>query len=81
MSLSLVRVWLPAAIAVAGLALIAFGGGTAQGAGIVLVGVAVLVVLANLLARLSLSSERDRAREEESRRFFARRGRWPDDGP
>jgi hypothetical protein len=37
------------------------------------------VVLANLLLRLGLSSERDRERDEERRRFFSRRGRWPDD--
>ena len=66
--LTLVRIWLPAAIAVAGVALLLFGGDTAQGAGIVLLGVAVLVVLANLFIRLALSSEEDRRREQERRR-------------
>jgi hypothetical protein len=37
-------------------------------AGIVLVGVAGLVVLANLFMRLSFDSERDRANEEERRK-------------
>ena len=65
--LRLVRVGLPAAIAVAGVVLIVLGGDAAVGAGIVLVGVAVLVVLANLFIRLGLASERDREREEERR--------------
>jgi hypothetical protein len=34
----------------------------------VLIGVAGLVVLANLLIRLSIESQRDREREEEARR-------------
>lgn len=66
--LALVRIWLPAAIAVAGVVLIVLGGDAARGAGIVLVGVAGLVVLANLFIRLGLASERDREHEEERRR-------------
>lgn len=61
------RIGLPAAIAIAGVVLIAIGGDAAVGAGIVLVGVALLVVLANLFIRLSLASERDREREEQRR--------------
>jgi hypothetical protein len=68
MSLFLVRVVLPVAIALAGVVLLIVGGDAAQGAGIVLIGVAVLVVLANLFIRLGLQSERDREREEERRR-------------
>jgi drug/metabolite transporter (DMT)-like permease len=79
--LNVVRVWLPAAIAAAGVALLALGGDAGRGAGVVLIGVAALVVLVNLLARLSVSSERDREREEEQRRYFSSRGRWPDDEP
>jgi high-affinity Fe2+/Pb2+ permease len=66
--LFLVRVVLPAAIAVAGVVLVVVGGDSAQGAGIVLIGVAALVVLANLFMRLALQSERDREREQERRR-------------
>jgi drug/metabolite transporter (DMT)-like permease len=77
MRVTVVRIWLPATIAVVGVALIVFGGDVAQGAGIVLVGVAALVVVANLFMRLSLLSERDREQEEERRQFFSRRGRWP----
>jgi len=78
MSLVAVRVLLPAAIAIAGVVLVIVGGDAARGAGIVLVGVAALVVLANLLMRLGIDSERDREREEARRREFSRRGRWPD---
>ena len=79
--LAIVRIWLPAATALAGMLLVVLGGETARGAGIVLLGVAALVVLANLFIRLSLLSERDREREAERRRFFSRRGRWPDEPP
>jgi hypothetical protein len=68
MGLVLVRVVLPAAIALSGVVLVVVGGETAQGAGIVLIGVAVLVVLANLFIRLALQSEQDRRREQERRR-------------
>ena len=74
MRLALVRIWLPAAIALAGLLLIILGDETAQGAGIVLIGAALLVVLANVLLRLGLQSERERA-EEQRRRD---EGRWDD---
>jgi Flp pilus assembly protein TadB len=58
---------LPAAIAVAGVILLFVGGETTHAAGVTLIGVAVLVVLANLFIRLALQSERDRRREEERR--------------
>jgi drug/metabolite transporter (DMT)-like permease len=77
--LAAIRIWLPLAIAVAGLVLLVVGGDAAQGAGIVLIGVAALVVLANVLMRLALSSERDREREEARRQYFSRRGRWPNE--
>jgi hypothetical protein len=66
MALVLVRYVLPAAIAVTGIVLVIVGGDSARGAGIVLIGVAFLVVLANLFIRLGLLSERDR--EQEARR-------------
>jgi len=74
----LVRVALPVAILIAGIVLIVFGDEFAQGAGIVLVGVAPLVVLANLLIRLSFHSNRERDEEEAARRYYDEHGRWPD---
>ena len=72
MRLTLVRIWLPAAIALAGVLLVVLGGEVARGAGVVLIGSALLVVLANVLMRLGLQSERER--EEEQRRRDE--GRW-----
>lgn len=68
MALKLVRFGFPAVIAVAGALLLALGSDAAQGAGVVLLGVALLVVLANLVIRLGLASQRDREREAERRR-------------
>jgi len=70
-----VRVWLPAAIALAGVVLLIVGGDSTSGAGVLLLGVALLVVLANLFVRLSISSEREREEEERNRE----RGVWPDE--
>jgi drug/metabolite transporter (DMT)-like permease len=64
----LVRVVLPAVIAVVGIVLVITGGDSAQGAGVVLIGVAGLVALSNVLIRLAIRSQRDRDREEERRR-------------
>jgi hypothetical protein len=73
----LVRFALPASTAVVGIVLIVVGGDAAKGAGVVLIGVAGLIVLANVLIRLGVQSERDREREEARREFFAEHGRWP----
>jgi drug/metabolite transporter (DMT)-like permease len=67
-SMILVRVVLPAVIAVVGIVLVITGGDSAQGAGVVLIGVAGLVALSNVLIRLAIRSQRDRDREEERRR-------------
>jgi hypothetical protein len=74
MRLNLVRVALPAAMALAAIVLIVIGGDVALGTGIVLLGSALLVVMANAMMRLSLQSERER--EEEQRRRDE--GRWDD---
>jgi hypothetical protein len=67
MGLKLIRYGLPAAIFVAGVVLVIIGGDAPLGAGIVLIGVSGLVVLANVMMQLSLQSERDRRREAERR--------------
>ena len=51
-----------------------------QGAGIALIGVALVVMIINLFLRLGVSSTRDREREEAAREHFDRTGRWPDEG-
>jgi hypothetical protein len=75
MRLTLVRTVLPATMALAGLVLIVVGGEIELGMGIVLIGSALLVAMANAMMRLSLQSERER--EEEQRRRDE--GRWDDD--
>jgi hypothetical protein len=75
--LLLVRVTLPVTVFVAGVILIVIGGEIAQGAGIFLIGAAVLGALANAYMRLGLQSNEDREREEARRRFLQEHGRWP----
>jgi hypothetical protein len=78
--LLLVRVGLPAAITAAGVVLIVNGAGeNEQGAGVALIGCAVMVVLFNLFLRLGWRDQRDREREEEAREHFDRTGDWPDE--
>jgi len=78
--LLLVRVGLPAAITAAGVVLIVYGAGeNEQGAGVALIGCAVMVVLFNLFLRLSWHDQRDREREDEAREYFDRTGDWPDE--
>jgi hypothetical protein len=55
--------------------LVIVGSDAARGAGIVLVGVAALVVLASLFMRLALQSQRDREREAAHRERLSRRER------
>ena len=73
----LVRYGIPVLIALAGVVLIVAGGDSGTGAGVVLIGIAGLVLLANVFVRLSLQSEDDREREEAARRFYSEHGRWP----
>jgi lysylphosphatidylglycerol synthetase-like protein (DUF2156 family) len=75
------RVWVPAAIAVAGFVLILIGHGrtAAAAAGVSLVIAALIVWMINWLYRMSIESNREREREEEAREYFDRHGRWPDE--
>jgi hypothetical protein len=74
----IVRLWLPALITAAGIALIVFDSHEeGRGAGVVLAGVGLLVALVGFLMRLAGSSSRQRDYEEAARRYFDRQGRWP----
>jgi ABC-type transport system involved in cytochrome bd biosynthesis fused ATPase/permease subunit len=79
--LKITRVWLPLAIAVAGVVLIVIGHGhtAAAAAGVALLIVALIVWMVNWLFRLSVESNRDRDAEEEARKYFDEHGRWPDE--
>jgi len=68
----------PVAIVLAGVVVIVIGSGsTSTPFGVVLVGVGLLVFLVDVLARLSISSQYDRDREQQAREEFLRHGRWP----
>jgi hypothetical protein len=74
-----VRVLLPASIVAAGVVLLLVGGDNESGAGVALIGCAVMVVLLNLFLRLGVRDTADREREEAAREYFDRHGRWPDE--
>ncbi len=71
-----VRYGIAFAMVVAGIVCLVIGG-TAAGAGVVLIGSAGIVLLINLLFRLSLVSNREREQEERAREEFERSGHWP----
>jgi hypothetical protein len=77
--LNATRVWLPVAIALAGVAGIVIGHGHsgAAGAGVGLIIAALIVWMINWMYRMSVESNRDRDREEEAREYFDVHGRWP----
>ena len=89
--LSATRLWLPAAIAIAGVVLIVLGHGRVStvgdthtllsAAGVAVLLVAVTVWMINWMFRMSVESNRDRQLEEEARRYFDEHGRWPDEEP
>jgi hypothetical protein len=76
--LLLVRYGIPLAMTIAGIVCLVIGG-DAAGSGVVLIGSAGIVLLLNLLFRLSIVSNRERDEEERAREEFERSGRWPGD--
>jgi len=79
--LAATRVWLPVAIAVAGVVAIVIGHGESgtAAAGVGLIIAALIVWMVNWMYRMSVQSNRDREREEAAREYFDRHGRWPDE--
>jgi ABC-type nickel/cobalt efflux system permease component RcnA len=83
------RIWLPVAIAVAGVVLIVLGHASLStsagshpleaGSGVALLIVALIVWMVNWMFRMSVESNTDREREEMAREYFDRHGRWPDE--
>lgn len=72
----LIRYGLPTAIVIAGIVVLILGAADpfAVAAGLTLIGVAVLVFLVDVFARLAISSQDDREREERAREERFRRG-------
>jgi protein-S-isoprenylcysteine O-methyltransferase Ste14 len=89
--LSLTRIWLPLAIASAGIVLIVLGHASVStqssgraleaGAGVGLLIVALIVWMLNWMFRMSVESNRERDQEERAREFFDAHGHWPDEEP
>lgn len=87
--LSATRVWLPAAIAVAGIVMLVIGHGSysnlanthslESAAGVSLLLVALIVWMVNWMYRLSVRSNEEREYEERAREYFDRTGHWPDE--
>ncbi len=87
--LAATRIWLPLAIALAGLVLVIIGHGSyseltnrrslESAAGVALLIVALIVWMLNWMYRLSVRSNEDREYEERAREYFDRTGRWPDE--
>jgi hypothetical protein len=85
--LAATRLWLPLAIAAAGVVLIIAGearsgsglNDSLAGVGVALIITALIVWMVNWMFRLSVESNREREREEAAREFFSRHGRWPDE--
>ncbi len=78
-AIHLVRYGIPSGIALAGVITIVVGSSSvATAAGIALIGVAVLVYGIGIMARLSVSSQHERDREQDAREEFSRTGRWPE---
>jgi membrane protein implicated in regulation of membrane protease activity len=79
--LAFTRLWLPLIIAVIGAVAIVLGHARTPlaGAGVVLLGTAVIVWMVNWMFRMSVQSNRDRETEERAREYFDRHGRWPDE--
>lgn len=78
--LSVVRYWLPGAIVLGGVLVMAIGGNEDAllgGAGIV--GAGLSIALLNFLFRIGVSGDRERREEDAARAYFDRHGRWPDE--
>lgn len=79
MILAATRIWLPIVIAIVGVVAIVLGHARTAlaGAGVVLLGIALIVWMINWLFRMSVESNRDREHEEAAREYFDQHGRWP----
>lgn len=81
--MSAIRIWLPAAILVAGVALVVARGGdeTSFEGAAALWGAGLSVALLNWLHRVGVAGDRARDEEDDARAFLAEHGHWPDEPP
>ncbi len=76
--MAFVRYGIPLAMTIAGIVALTRGG-SGGGLGVVLIGSALIVLMLNVLFRMSLVSNRERDDEERARDQFTASGRWPDE--
>jgi hypothetical protein len=77
-----IRYGLPAALIVAGFAILILADGSVRWDGWAMcVGAGLSVLLVNVLFRFGAHGDRERQAEEAAREYFARHGRWPDEQP
>jgi hypothetical protein len=81
--MSVVRLWMPVAILLAGVVLVIVRGGdeTSLEGAAALWGAGLSVMLLNWLHRIGVAGDSARDEEDEARAYFARHGRWPDEAP
>ena len=75
-----VRWILPIAICIAGIVMMIAAPDISE-AGAMVVGAGLSVWLLNVLYRVGVKGDRERATEDEARDFFDRHGHWPDEPP
>jgi hypothetical protein len=81
-TLFFVRYILPSALTLAGLTIIVIHPhGAALHGGLGIIGAGLAAFLFAFLAKVSMSGDKFRDREEEARRFFDEHGYWPDEDP
>jgi hypothetical protein len=82
MLLNAVRYGLPAALILAGFAVLLIDDSARRFDGFaMLAGAGLSVALLNVLFRFGTAGDRDREQEDRARDFFSAHGRWPDDPP
>ena len=81
--MSIVRIWIPVAILVAGVVLVIVRGGdeTSLEGAAALWGAGLSVALLNWLHRMGVTGDTAREQEDKAREYFDRHGHWPDEGP
>jgi hypothetical protein len=81
MMLFAVRYGIGAVMVIAGIVLLIAVPGTGVDGFAMAVGGGLSVLLLNLLFRMGVSGDEERAREEDARRYFDEHGVWPDEPP
>jgi hypothetical protein len=76
-----VRYGIGIAMVIAGIVLLITVPGTGVDGFALAVGGGLAVILLNVLFRLGVSGDEERAREEQARLYFDEHGEWPDDPP